>query len=277
MVEIGKYTELEIEKIIQQGAYLLTGDEEPSILLPTKYIPEEAQVGDTIKVFIYRDSEDKIIATTQIPFVIVGEFAYLTVKTQSNFGVFMDWGLMKDLLVPFSEQKEKMNTGESYLVGLYVDKITNRIVGTQHINKYLRDNEVAFNVGDEVDILICDPVINGIKVIVNQKHWGMLYKNQLFCEVQTGQRMKAWVKQIRDDGKIDVTLQQPGFKEVLSAEEKILQMLEKQNGVSDLNDNSKPDEIYTELQISKKVFKKALGKLFREKRIMISENGIQSI
>jgi predicted RNA-binding protein (virulence factor B family) len=277
MVEIGKYTELEIEKIIQQGAYLLTGDESPSILLPTRYIPENAQIGDLVKVFIYRDSEDKIIATTDKPFVIVGEFAYLKVKSQSNFGAFLDWGLMKDLLVPFSEQKEKMNIGQSYLVGLYVDKLTNRIVGTQHINKYLRDNEITINEGDEVDILICDETDLGYKVIVNQKYWGMIYKNQIFSDIDTGQRINAWVKQIREDGKIDVTLQQPGFKEVLSAEEKILKLLEQQNGYSDLNDDSKPDEIYTELQISKKVFKKAIGKLFREKKIMITENGIQLI
>jgi predicted RNA-binding protein (virulence factor B family) len=277
MVEIGKYTELEIEKIIQQGAYLLTGDESPSILLPTRYIPENAQIGDLVKVFIYRDSEDKIIATTDKPLVIVGEFAYLKVKSQSNFGAFLDWGLMKDLLVPFSEQKEKMNIGQSYLVGLYVDKLTNRIVGTQHINKYLRDNEITINEGDEVDILICDETDLGYKVIVNQKYWGMIYKNQIFSDIDTGQRINAWVKQIREDGKIDVTLQQPGFKEVLSAEDKILKLLEQQNGYSDLNDDSKPDEIYTELQISKKVFKKAIGKLFREKKIMITENGIQLI
>ncbi len=277
MVEIGKYTELEIEKIIQQGAYLLTGDESPSILLPTRYIPENAQIGDLVKVFIYRDSEDKIIATTDKPLVIVGEFAYLKVKSQSNFGAFLDWGLMKDLLVPFSEQKEKMNIGQSYLVGLYVDKLTNRIVGTQHINKYLRDNEITINEGDEVDILICDETDLGYKVIVNQKYWGMIYKNQIFSDIDTGKRINAWVKQIREDGKIDVTLQQPGFKEVLSAEDKILKLLEQQNGYSDLNDDSKPDEIYTELQISKKVFKKAIGKLFREKKIMISENGIQLI
>lgn len=277
MVETGKYAELEIEKIIQQGAYLLTGDETASILLPTRYVTEDMQIGDRIKVFIYRDSEDKLIATTLTPYVIAGEFAYLKVKSQSNFGAFLDWGLMKDLLVPFSEQKEKMLTGESYLVGIYIDQITNRIVGTQHINKFLRENEITLNEGDEVNILICDETDLGFKVIVNQKHWGLIYKNQIFSDIETGQTMKAWIKLIRDDGKIDITLQQPGFKEVLSAEDKIIKLLEVQNGFSDLNDNSKPDEIYTELQISKKVFKKAIGKLFREKRIMITEEGIQLI
>jgi len=277
MIEIGKYSELEIEKIIQQGAYLLSGDETPSILLPTRYVPEEAQVGDVLKVFIYRDSEDKIIATTISPYVIVGEFAYLKVKSQSNFGAFLDWGLMKDLLVPFSEQKEKMITGQYYLVGLYVDHLTNRIVATQHINKYLRDNKIDFSENDEVDILVCESVLNGFKVIVNNKHWGMLYNNQIFKEIESGQKMKAWVKQIREDGKIDLSLQQPGYKEIESAEEKIINLLNKQGGFSDLNDGSKPDEIYLELQISKKVFKKAIGKLFREKKIMISDNGIQLI
>jgi predicted RNA-binding protein (virulence factor B family) len=277
MIEIGKYTELEIEKIIQQGAYLLTGDETASILLPTKYIPEGVEVGDTIKVFIYRDSEDKLIATTQTPYALIDECAYLTVKSQTNFGAFLDWGLLKDLLVPFREQNETMQVGKSYLVRLYVDKITNRIVATQHINKFLRENEITFQPNDEVEILVCNAVELGYKVIVNHKHWGMLYKNQLFCEVEEGQKLKAWVKLIRDDGKIDVSLQQPGFKEVLSAEEKILHLLQENNGFSELNDNSSPDEIYAELQISKKVFKKAIGKLFREKQIMIEENGIRIV
>jgi len=275
MVEIGKFTELEIEKIIQQGAYLLTGDETASILLPTRYIPEGAEVGDIVKVFIYRDSEDKIIATTEIPYAIVNECAYLKVKSQTNFGAFLDWGLMKDLLVPFREQNETMEVGKDYLVRLYLDENSDRIVATQHINKFLRDNEITIQPNDEVDILVCETVDLGIKVIVNQKYWGMLFKNQLFCDVERGQKLKAWVKQVRDDGKIDVSLQQPGFKEVLSAEEKIVDLLQQNDGYCELNDNSSPDEIYTELQISKKVFKKAIGKLFREKRIMIEENGIR--
>lgn len=277
MVEIGKFTELEIEKIIQQGAYLLTGDETPSILLPNRYIPEGAEIGDRVKVFIYRDSEDKIIATTEIPYAIADEFAYLKVKSQTNFGAFFEWGLMKDLLVPFREQKEKLITGEYYLIRIYVDKLTNRIVGTQHINKFLRDNEINLNEGDETEILICDETDFGFKVIVNQKHWGMIYKNQIFSDITPGQKTKAWVKLIRDDGKIDISLQQPGYKEVISAEEKIIRLLENQNGYSDLNDNSLPDVIYAELQISKKVFKKAIGKLFKENKIMIEDNGIYLI
>ncbi|MCX6232487.1 MAG: S1-like domain-containing RNA-binding protein [Bacteroidetes bacterium] len=277
MIEIGKYAELEIEKIIQQGAYLLTGDETASILLPTKYIPEGVEIGDMIRVFIYRDSEDKLIATTQTPYALIDECAYLTVKSQSNFGAFLDWGLLKDLLVPFREQNETMQVGKSYLVRLYVDKITNRIVGTQHINKFLRDNEITFQVNDEVEILVCNAVDLGYKVIVNNQHWGMLYKNQIFCDIEEGQKLKAWVKLIREDGKIDVSLQQPGFKEVLSAEEKILHLLQQNNGYCELNDSSSPDEIYAELQISKKVFKKAIGKLFREKHIMIEENGIRIV
>jgi predicted RNA-binding protein (virulence factor B family) len=275
MVEIGKFTELEIEKIIQQGAYLLTGDETASILLPTRYIPEGVDVGDNVKVFIYRDSEDKIIATTEIPYAIVGECAYLKVKSQTNFGAFLDWGLMKDLLVPFREQNETMEVGKSYLVRLYLDENSDRIVATQHINKFLRDNEITIQPNDEVEILVCEAVDLGIKVIVNQKYWGMLFKNQLFCDVERGQKLKAWVKQVREDGKIDVSLQQPGFKEVLSAEEKIVDLLQQNDGYCELNDNSSPDEIYAELQISKKVFKKAIGKLFREKRIMIEESGIR--
>lgn len=275
MIELGKFNFLEIEKVIKQGAYLLTGDDNPSILLPTKYIPENVNVGDKLNVFIYRDSEDKLIATTLQPLAEVDDFAYLKVKSIGKFGAFLDWGLVKDLLLPYREQKEKVEIGKYYIVRLYVDKLTNRIVATQHINKFLRDNKIELNRGDEVNVIICDETDIGFKVIVNSKHWGIIYKNQIFSDIVTGQKMKAWVKLIRDNGKIDITLQQPGLKEVLSAEDKILKMLEEQNGYSNLNDNSIPDEIYSELEMSKKVFKKAIGKLFRENKILITENGIQ--
>ena len=275
MVETGKYAELEIEKIIMQGAYLLAGDDTTPILLPTKYIPEGVDVGDHVKVFIYRDSDDRIIATTQEPYAIVGEFAYLKVKTLSNFGAFLDWGLVKDLMVPFSEQVDRMETGKSYVVRLYLDEKTDRIVATTYLNRFLRENDPQLTAGDEVNILVCDEAMQGFKVIVENKYWGMIFKNQIFTDIQTGQKLKAYVKNVRDDGKIDVTLQQPGYKEILSAEEKILKLLTENGGHSDLCDKSLPDEIYSELQMSKKVFKKALGFLFRYKKIELLEDGIK--
>ena len=249
MVETGKYAELEIEKIIMQGAYLLAGDDTTPILLPTKYIPEGVDVGDHVKVFIYRDSDDRIIATTQEPYAIVGEFAYLKVKTLSNFGAFLDWGLVKDLMVPFSEQVDRMETGKSYVVRLYLDEKTDRIVATTYLNRFLRENDPQLTAGDEVNILVCDEAMQGFKVIVENKYWGMIFKNQIFTDIQTGQKLKAYVKNVRDDGKIDVTLQQPGYKEILSAEEKILKLLTENGGHSDLCDKSLPDEIYSELQM----------------------------
>ncbi len=275
MVETGKYTELEIEKIIAQGAYLLAGEDMTPILLPTKYIPEGADVGDKIKVFIYRDSDDRIIATTQEPYAIVGEFAYLKVKTLSKFGAFLDWGLVKDLMVPFSEQVERMETGKSYVVRLYLDEKTDRIVATTYLNRFLRDNDPQLNAGDEVNVLVCDEVMQGFRVIVENKYWGMIFKNQIFTDIETGQKLKAYVKNVRDDGKIDITLQQLGYKEILSAEEKILKLLTDNGGHSDLCDKSLPDEIYSELQMSKKVFKKALGFLFRYNKIEILKDGIK--
>jgi len=275
MIEVGKYSILRVVKIIKQGAYLASNADSTEILLPKKYVPENLSVDDDIEVFIYRDSEDKLIATTEKPFAIVGEFAYLKVKSIEKYGAFLDWGLRKDLLLPFSEQSDKIETGKRYLVRLYIDKITDRIVATQHINKFLRNKIENIKVGDEVRILICHKANLGYKVIVNNVYWGMIYYNQIFRDIKTGEKTKAWITKIRDDGYIDLSLQKSGIDEIYDVEEKILKILNEKGGYMALSDKSKPDEIYCELEISKKVFKKTIGKLFKEKKIFIDDNGIR--
>jgi len=275
MIEVGKYTHLRIKKILKQGAYLTNSDDNTEILLPKKYIPQNAYIDDEIEVFIYRDSEDKLIATTEKPYAIVGEFAYLKAKSIEKYGAFLDWGLKKDLLLPFREQSEKIETGKRYLVRIYVDKLTDRIVATQHINKFLRNNTENLSVGDKTDILICHKTQLGYKVIVNNLYWGMIYFNQIFRDIRTGERTQACITKIREDGYIDLSLQKSGMDEINDVEEKIMTKLRENGGFLPLSDNSKPDEIYLELEISKKVFKKTIGKLFKEKKIFIDENEIR--
>lgn len=275
MIEVGKYAHLRIKKILKQGAYLTNSDDNTEILLPKKYIPQNAYIDDEIEVFIYRDSEDKLIATTEKPYAIVGEFAYLKAKSIEKYGAFLDWGLKKDLLLPFREQSEKIETGKRYLVRIYVDKLTDRIVATQHINKFLRNNTENLSVGDKTDILICHKTQLGYKVIVNNLYWGMIYFNQIFRDIRTGERTQAWITKIREDGYIDLSLQKSGMDEINDVEEKIMKKLRENGGILPLSDNSKPDEIYLELEISKKVFKKTIGKLFKEKKIFIDENEIR--
>lgn len=275
MIEVGKYAKLKVIKLLKQGAYLTSDADNPEILLPNRYVPDNISINDIIDVFVYRDSEDKLIATTEKPLAAVGEFAYLKAKSIEKYGAFLDWGLSKDLLLPFSEQSEKIETGKKYLVRIYVDKITDRIVATQHINKFLRNKIDNLNIGDKVDILICNKTNLGYKVIVNNQHWGMIYFNQIFRDIKTGETTSAWIIKIRDDGYIDLSLQKSGIEAIISLEDKILKLLNEKGGYLELNDNSKPDEIYFELQVSKKVFKKAIGKLFKEKKIFIDDNGIR--
>jgi len=274
MIEVGKYSNLKVIKLLKQGAYLASDNNNTEILLPNKYIFNDLSLDDVIEVFIYRDSEDKLIATTEKPLAIVGEFAYLKVKSIEKYGVFLDWGLKKDLLLPYSEQSEKIENNKKYLVRLYVDKITDRIVATQHINKFLRNKIENLTIGDKVDILVCHKTNIGYKAIVNNSYWGMVYFNQIFRNLKTGERTNAWITKIRDDGYIDLSLQKSGFDEIIQVEDKILKLLGDRGGKLALSDNSKPDEIYFELEVSKKIFKKAIGKLFKEKKIFIDDDGI---
>lgn len=272
MVALGDYNELEIIKQVDFGVYLDSEDGE--ILLPQKYLPEDYRVGDILRVFIYRDSEDRIIATTQEPKAKVGDFAALEVKQTSNYGAFLDWGLEKDLFVPFQNQREKMQTGRKYVVYVYLDENSDRIVATAKYEKYLEKTPEELREGDEVNLLVAGFTDLGLKVIINNRYLGILYKNEVFRQVELGDKTIGYVRKIREDNKIDISLQRSGYAEVPDAAEQILQKLKASGGQLPLSDNSTPEVIYETLGMSKKTFKKALGSLYRNGMVILNPDFI---
>lgn len=276
MVELGDYNELEIAREVDFGVYLTS--EDGDILLPTKYIPEGARVGDTVRVFVYRDSEDRIIATNLIPHATVGEFACLTCNDVSPFGAFLDWGLEKDLLVPLNNQKNKMQVGKKYCVYLYLDEASDRVVATSKLGKYLQNENIQLTEGEEVQLLVAGYTDLGTKVIINNAYMGMLYKSETFKDLRIGDKTTGYIKLIRPDNKIDVTLRKPGATQKTESDEasdKIMRLLEQGSGWLPLSDNSTPEEIYQALGMSKKTFKRAIGGLYKAGKITLSEDSIR--
>ncbi len=274
MVKIGKYSTLEVVKFTEQGAYL-DGGPYGEILLPKRYVDESLSEGDDVEVFIYYDSEDRIVATTEKPYVQVGGLAPLEVVETTKFGAFLDWGLSKNLLVPFREQKMKMEAGKKYLVYVYVDEKSGRITGTAKIDKYLEKGFGDLAEGDKVELLIANKTDLGVNAIIEGKYQGILYDNELFKPVRTGDVVSGYIKKIRDDEKIDLTLEKIGYEKVDPAQEQLLEMLNKNDGFLPLNDKSDPELIKKELSMSKKTFKKAIGALYKLRKISIEEDGIK--
>ncbi|MCB8999022.1 MAG: GntR family transcriptional regulator [Bacteroidales bacterium] len=274
MVELGRFNKLRIVKEVPFGLYL-DGFEAGEILLPSRYVPAVFSIDEIIGVFIYKDSEDRIIATTETPFAQAGEFALLRTVAVDRIGAFVQWGLMKDLLVPFSEQQVRMETGKSYIIRVFIDEKTQRIVGSGRIEKFLDKTDAVYEEGQEVDILLANQTDLGYKVIINNLHTGMLYENEIFQTVERGQKYKAFISKIRPDLKIDVCLQKPGYEKIDQLSERILQVLQQNNGFLPLNDKSDSNEIYALFHQSKKTFKKAIGALYKKKRILIEEKGIR--
>ena len=256
------------------NGYYLIDDENVEVLLPNKYVPTGMKPGDEISVFIFKDSEDRLTATTIEPYILLNEFAVLEVVDVNPVGAFLDWGLEKDLLVPYSEQASKMAVGKSYPVYLYLDDKTQRLVATSKTNKILEKEEITVKVGEEVDLLICNSTDIGINVIINNIHEGLLYDNELFQAVTPGERVTGFIKNIRPDNKIDVSLQKQGYSNVEPNAEKILIGLKDNNGFLNLTDKSDPIIILAKLEMSKKTFKKAIGSLYKQKLIRIEEDGI---
>jgi len=274
MIKIGAYNELEIIKQVDFGFYL-DGHEEGEILLPRRYATDEMQIGDNINVFLYFDSEDRLIATTQRAKAEVNKFASLKVIDTNRAGAFLDWGLPKDLLVPFNQQKIPMKEGYGYIVYVYQDDISERLVASSKLDRFL-DNEPAFyNVGDKVDLLIADKTDIGFKAIINDKHWGVLFESEVFGEMGIGKTCKGFIKQIREDGKLDVGLTKVGYAKVDALAERILQSLKQNQGFLPLHDKSSPPQIAKILKMSKANFKKSIGQLYRKKLITIENNGIR--
>ena len=273
-IELGKFNTLEVVKTVDFGVYL-DGKEEGEILLPTRYVPENCVPGDLLNVFLYLDNEERLIATTLTPLVQVGEFACLEVAWVNEFGAFLNWGLMKDLFVPFREQKMKMQVGKSYVVHAHIDEESYRIVASAKIERYLSKETPTYQAGAEVDILIWQKTDLGFKAIIDQQFPGLLYDSEIFQSLRTGMTLKAFVKQVREDGKIDLALQQDGVKKVEDFSEVLLKYIKDNDGFTPLNDKSAAEEIYSAFGVSKKTFKKAVGDLYKKRLIVLEEGGIR--
>ena len=276
MLNIGNYNTLRIIKILSFGAYL-DGGEGKEILLPTRYVPDGAQVGDDVEVFIYHDNEGRLIATTLHPNAVVGEFAFMQVKSVNTTGAFLDWGLMKDLLVPYKEQKLTMREGKWYLVYVRLDHVTGRVMASARIEKFLNNIPPKYEFNQEVSLLVADDTEIGYKVIVNNLHWGMVYHNQVFQRLEKGEHLKGYVKEIREDDKLDISLTPLGYQKVDGIAQTILQALQMQNGFLPVHDKSDPEVIYSLFRCSKKAFKQAIGALYRQHRIALEPDGIRLI
>ncbi|MCO4784622.1 CvfB family protein [Marinomonas atlantica] len=270
---IGRMNCLRVVKEKDFGVYL-DAEQLGEILLPKRYVPNGLRVGDDVDVFVYLDSEDELIATTLVPKVQVGEFAALRAIAVNQVGAFFDWGLAKDLLVPFSQQKTRVEEGQVHLLFVYLDQITNRIVATTKVDPLLNRQEPEYRTGEQVDIIVGDRTDIGYKCIIDSRYWGVLFFQDLVGRVYKGDHMKAYIKRVREDGKIDLSLQQTGYKKVVTILDQIMEHLEKNEGEMHLTDKSAPDEIFKEFKVSKATFKKALGALYKDQKINLGKDKI---
>lgn len=275
MVNIGKINHLKIVKEVDFGMYLDGGEDFGEILLPLRYITPACVVGESVDVFIYLDSEDRIIATTDFPLAMVDDIALLTVVDTAPMGAFVDWGLAKDLLVPFAEQKADLVVGNKVIVKVLIDEMTERIIGSSKLDKYLDQIPPTFETDQEVALMVYSKTDLGYKVIINNEFWGLLYENEVFKPIQRGDFIKGYIKQVREDDKIDVYLQKAGYWNFDSVTQSVLEKLKSQAGYMEVTDKSSPDTIKHIFGISKKSFKKAIGSLYKEKIIVIEDKGIR--
>ena len=276
MAILGKINPLKVVKEVEFGVYL-DGGSDGEILMPRRYVPENCQIGDVVKAFIYNDSEDRLIATTETPFVQVGEFACLEVVEVNEIGAFLDWGLVKNLMVPFREQKLKMQEGRRYPVFVYVDFDSQRITASAKIEKFVDEGEPELEVGQEVDLLVYKKTDLGWKAVINQQYTGMLYDNELFQTIYTGDLLKGFVKQIRPDFKIDLMLQKPGFEKIDDFSIRLHEELKAADGFLPFTDKSPAEDLYNRFGVSKKTFKKAVGDLYKKRMITLEEGGMKLV
>jgi len=276
MIEIGHYNELVVSRHSEPGVYLI--DEEGNeILLPNKYVTEEMQTGSNLKVFVYKDSEDRPVATTERPYAIIDEFAFLYVKDVNQVGAFLDWGLEKDLFVPFREQAQKMVSGKSYVVYIYFDLKTERVVASGKLSQFTKNDFIELEDGQEVDLMICNKTDIGVNVIINNMYEGLIFQNEIFQNIQTGDRTRGYIKSVREDDKIDVSLEKLGYDSIEPNSKHLLNQLKFKDGFIPLNDKSDPELIKSTLEMSKKTFKKAVGNLYKQKLIRLEDDGIHLI
>ena len=273
MLKLGEDNILKVDRETSVGMFLTDG-EGNDVLLPNKYVFEDTKVGDEMTVFVYLDSGERIVATTLEPKIKLHQFAYLKAKENTEYGTFMNWGLEKDLFIPFREQNNELNSGKLYVVYLYLDEQTNRLVGSTRIDKHLEQENIELGEGDEVDIFFTGQGDLGWNVIINDKYKGLVYFNEVFQEIKPGDYSVGFVKNIREDNKIDVSLRKYGYSGIEPFAVEILDELTANSGFIPLNDKSSPDEIKIRFEMSKKAFKKAIGSLYKKKIIRIEEDGI---
>lgn len=273
-LKLGDYNTLEVVKQVDFGVFL-DGGIEGEVLLPAKSVPEGCKVGDKLEVFLYLDSEERLIATTERPYAKVGDFAYLEVAWTNRFGAFLKWGLLKDLFVPFKEQKTPMEIGKSYMVYVMVDRQSYRVMATAKVEHHLSKEPVSYAAGDEVSVLVWAKTDLGYKVIIDNKYGGLVYDSDIFSRIQPGMRMQAYIKQVREDGKVDVTLQPSGIGYAEDFSDTLLRKIAEAGGRMPFGDKSPAEDIYREFGVSKKVFKKAAGMLYKSRKIKIDDFSIE--
>lgn len=273
MLKIGHYNELVVERATEHGLYLNPKADE--VLLPSKYVPPDARPGDTLRVFVYHDSEGRAVATTLAPKAVVGEFAYLKAKDAALFGVFMDWGLEKDLLVPKNEQQDRLFPGKSYVVKVCLDPKTGRVYGSTRITQHCEKTVTDLSEGQQVSLLIYSITKIGIMAVINHQYSGMLYRSETYEPLSIGETRQGYVSRIREDGKIDLTLKQPGYGSISDSGTLVMKTLKQWDGFIPCHDKSAPDDIKRIFSMSKKEFKRAIGRLYKEGKIILSDKGIQ--
>jgi predicted RNA-binding protein (virulence factor B family) len=276
MLFLGKYNDLTIERVTSVGLYLSEPEGE-EILLPNKYLTDDMKIGDVIRVFVYKDSEDRPVATTQTPKLLRDEFGFLEVKDVNSYGAFLDWGLEKDLFVPFSEQTTRMEKGESYIVFLYLDRRTERLVATSKWRQNVDNERLTVAEGDQVDLLIAERTDLGYNVIVNKYHIGLIFYSDIFKRISIGQRLVGFVKLVREDNKLDISLEKIGYERIEGHALAIHERLKSSGGYLPLTDKSSPKEIEDLFEMSKKNFKKAIGGLYKQGLIVLEEQGIRLV
>ncbi|EJC6863976.1 S1-like domain-containing RNA-binding protein [Vibrio parahaemolyticus] len=275
MIKIGQINSLEVIKKADFGVFL-DGDDYGSVLLPNKHVSEGTELGDHIEVFLYFDSESQLAATIDKPIAQVGEWGLMKIEGINQTGAFVNWGIKeKDLLIPFSEQRARFTAGQNILVYVYTDKASGRIVGTTKFNKWLDKTPANYEVNEEVDLIIAERSQLGYKAIVNGKHWGMIFPSDVFGKLFIGKKLKGYIKQVREDGKIDLSLQKVGVAKMDDLSSKIIDLLEKKGGFLPLNDKSSPEAIFDAFRTSKGTYKKTIGGLYKQGKIVIEKDGIR--
>ncbi|WP_304132120.1 CvfB family protein [Mesonia mobilis] len=279
MLSIGEYHTLTIDRDTPPGLFLKddSGEKENEVLLPNKYKPESFEIGDELEVFVYLDHDERPVATTLQPYVQLDEFAFLECVDANKMGAFLDWGLEKHLFVPFKEQAYPMKEGEHYLIFCYLDEETQRLTASSKVNHFLDNTELIVEPYEKVDLIVTNKTEIGFNLIVNELHQGLVYHDDVFQDLKTGDKLTGWVKKTRKDNKIDITLQRPGYRSIEPNADAVMNELEMNKGFLPLTDKSTPEDIKARLEMSKKSFKKAIGMLYKKRLISIEEDGIHLV